>query len=122
MIGRNTRTCAGAVMSIQIRTERGDSRCAPSGYLSRMARSAALPEPVKPRLRGVIHQYAFFVALVLGVALVVLAPDGRARIAAAIYALSVTGLLGTSALKHRRGWTIRAWMWMSRLDRSMHFV
>jgi hemolysin III len=82
----------------------------------------ALPDSAKPRLRGVIHQYAFFVALVLGAALVVLAPDGRARLAAAIYAVSVAGLLGTSALYHRRDWTVRARMWMRRLDHSMIFV
>jgi hemolysin III len=84
--------------------------------------SVALTDAAKPRLRGVIHQYAFFVALVLGAALVVLAPGGRARVAAAIYALSVTGLLGTSALYHRRNWTVRARMWMRRLDHSMIFV
>ena len=82
----------------------------------------ALPDSAKPRLRGVIHQYAFFVALVLGAALVALAPDGRARVAAAIYAVSVAGLLGTSALYHRRDWTVRARMWMRRLDHSMIFV
>jgi hemolysin III len=82
----------------------------------------ALPDSAKPRLRGVIHQYAFFVALVLGAALVVLAPDGKARLAAAIYAVSVAGLLGTSALYHRRDWTVRARMWMRRLDHSMIFV
>ena len=87
-----------------------------------MTRAAVLPEPVKPRLRGVIHQYAFFVALVLGGALVVLAPGGRERVAAAIYAVSVAGLLGTSALYHRRNWTVRARMWMRRLDHSMIFV
>src|SRR5437764_12726275 len=87
-----------------------------------MVRTAGIPEPMKPRLRGVIHQYAFFVALVLGVLLVALAPDGRARVAATIYALSVIGLLGTSALYHRRDWTARARMWMRRLDHSMIFV
>jgi hemolysin III len=76
----------------------------------------------KPRLRGVLHQYAFFVALVLGAALVVAAPGGRERLAAAIYAVSVAGLLGTSALYHRREWTLRARMWMRRLDHSMIFV
>jgi hemolysin III len=81
-----------------------------------------LDDSAKPRLRGVIHQYAFFVAVVLGVALVVLAPDGKARVAAAIYAVSVAGLLGTSALYHRRNWTVRARMWMRRLDHSMIFV
>jgi hemolysin III len=87
-----------------------------------MAGSAAIPEVVKPRLRGVIHQYAFFVALALGVALVVLAPAGKPRVAAAIYAASEAGLLGTSALYHRRDWTARARMWMRRLDHSMIFV
>src|SRR2546427_12308821 len=87
-----------------------------------MGGTAAIPEPIKPRLRGVIHQYAFFVALILGIVLVLLAPGGRARVAATIYALSVTGLLGTSALYHRRDWTDRARMWMRRLDHSMIFV
>ena len=77
---------------------------------------------VKPRLRGVFHQYAFFVALVLGAGLVAAAPGGRERVAAAIYAVSVAGLLGTSALYHRRDWTVRARMWMRRLDHSMIFV
>ena len=81
-----------------------------------------MPEPAKPRLRGVIHQYAFFVALVLGACLVALAPDGKPRLAATVYAVSVAGLLGTSALYHRRNWTARARMWMRRLDHSMIFV
>jgi hemolysin III len=78
--------------------------------------------PLKPRLRGVLHQYSFFVSLVLGSALVILAPDGRARVAAAIYAFAVSALLGTSALYHRVTWRPRARMWMRRLDHSMIFV
>jgi hemolysin III len=78
--------------------------------------------PVKPRLRGVLHQYAFFVSLVLGAVIVVFAPDGKARVAAAIYAFAVSGLLGTSALYHRVTWRPRARAWMRRLDHSMIFV
>jgi hemolysin III len=78
--------------------------------------------PVKPRLRGVLHQYAFFVSLVLGALIVVFAPDGKARVAAAIYAFAVSGLLGTSALYHRVTWQPRARAWMRRLDHSMIFV
>ena len=37
---------------------------------------------VKPKLRGVSHEYAFFVSLVLGVALIVIANGGEARLAA----------------------------------------
>jgi hemolysin III len=80
---------------------------------------AALP---KPRLRGVVHQWSFAVALVAGVALVVAAPDGRARTAAAVYAAALAGLLGTSALYHRVTWRPTARAWMRRVDHSMIFV
>src|SRR5437763_8023858 len=82
----------------------------------------AAVEAVKPRLRGVLHQYAFFVALVAGAVLVALAHDGKTRLAMTVYAVSVAGLLGTSALYHRRDWTDRARMGMRRLDHSMIFV
>ena len=78
--------------------------------------------PVKPKLRGVSHQYAFFVSLACGIGLVVAAPGGRAKIAAAIYAVAVSGLLGTSALYHRVNWRPKARRWMKRLDHSMIFV
>src|SRR5471032_1584535 len=78
--------------------------------------------PVKPRMRGVLHEYAFFVSLPLGLALILAASDGKARLAAAIYALAVSGLLGTSALYHRHNWGPKARRWMRRLDHSMIFV
>jgi len=78
---------------------------------------------VKPRLRGVSHQWAFFVSLVTGGALVLAAPSGRATAAAAIYAVSVAGLFGASALYHRINWsTVKARRWMRRLDHSMIFL
>jgi hemolysin III len=73
----------------------------------------------KPRLRGVLHQYAFVVSLIAGVMLVWRAPSGRARLAAAIYAASVSALFGVSALFHRVNWSIAARRWMGRLDHSM---
>jgi hemolysin III len=80
-------------------------------------------EAVKPRLRGVSHQYGFYVSLVFGTALVIAAPAGRATLAALIYACAVSGLLGTSALYHRIDWRRpRARAWMRRLDHSMIFV
>jgi hemolysin III len=64
--------------------------------------AVAVPEVrVKPRLRGVFHQYAFFVSLVGGVLLVLLATTTRASVAAVIYAASVSALFGVSALYHR---------------------
>jgi len=81
------------------------------------------PVPVKPRLRGVIHEHAFFVALLAGGVLVALAPSGRARLPAVIYAATLCGLLGTSALYHRVDWrSLRARLWMRRLDHSMIFL
>jgi hemolysin III len=78
---------------------------------------------IKPRLRGVSHQWAFFVSLVTGAALVLAAPNGRATAAAAIYAGSVAGLFGASALYHRVNWsTAGARRWMRRLDHSMIFL
>jgi hemolysin III len=77
---------------------------------------------MKPRLRGVLHQYGFFVSLACGVALILGASDGRARLAATIYAVSLSALLGTSALYHRVTWRPSARRWMRRLDHSMIFV
>ena len=78
--------------------------------------------PLKPRLRGVSHQWAFFVLLVAGAVLVIAAPGGRATLAAAIYAVTVAGLFGTSAVYHRITWASeRARRWMRRLDHTMIF-
>ncbi len=81
-----------------------------------------LPTPVKPKLRGVSHEVAFFVSLGCGVGLILAASDGRARLAASIYAVAVSALLGTSALYHRVSWRPKARRWMKRLDHSMIFV
>lgn len=77
---------------------------------------------IKPRLRGVSHQYAFFVAVVAGAVLVVMAPSAEARVACTIYAIGLAGLLGTSALYHRVTWSVEARRRMRRLDHSMIFV
>jgi hemolysin III len=86
--------------------------------------TAAAPDPsLKPRLRGVLHQWAFPAALAAGTALVLEAGSARARIATLIYALSVAALFGTSALYHRIDWrTLGARRWMRRLDHTMIFV
>jgi hemolysin III len=77
---------------------------------------------VKPKLRGVSHEWAFFVSLFLGAALIVAADTPRATLAVAIYAVSLSALFGTSALYHRVNWSrpdVRRWM--RRLDHSMIF-
>jgi hemolysin III len=77
---------------------------------------------VKPRLRGVIHEYSFFAAIALGALLVWQANGGRETAAMAIYAAGICGLFGVSALYHRVTWRPRARAWMRRLDHSMIFV
>ena len=76
----------------------------------------------KPRLRGVIHQWAFFCALAAAGVLLAVASTGRARVAVLIYGLTLTGLLGTSALYHRVSWQPGPRRWMRRLDHSMIFL
>jgi hemolysin III len=79
--------------------------------------------PMKPRLRGVLHQWACACSLPLGLVLVVVADTARARIALSVYALSLMGLFGASALYHRTDWrSATARDWMRRLDHSMIFV
>jgi hemolysin III len=77
---------------------------------------------VKPKLRGVSHEWAFFLSLGFGTVLIVLAKTPKATFAVAIYAISLSALLGTSALYHRVDWrrpNVR--LWMRRLDHSMIF-
>jgi len=79
-------------------------------------------EPLKPRLRGVSHEYAFFVSLLAGAALILAAPSARAALAATVYALSLSALFGVSALYHRVTWSVPVRRWMRRLDHSMIFL
>src|SRR5262245_16267321 len=76
----------------------------------------------KPRLRGVSHQWAFFVSLGAGAALILAASGARAVIAMSIYAFSLSAMLGTSALYHRVTWTPDLRRWMRRLDHTMIVV
>jgi hemolysin III len=63
---------------------------------------ASLP---KPRYRGVSHFYALFVAVVAAVVLVATAPAGLATFGAAVYATTLVGMFGASALYHRGNWS-----------------
>lgn len=74
---------------------------------------------VRPRLRGVIHHYAFYASLLAGGLLVGLAPTGRRLWASVVYAASLSALLGVSALYHRITWSPSVRRWMGRLDHSM---
>ncbi len=77
---------------------------------------------VKPRLRGVVHQSAFFVWLLAGTALVVAAPTAGTKATMAVYAVSMWSLFGVSALFHRRTWGPTGRRRMRRLDHSTIFL
>lgn len=90
-----------------------------------IAKAAAeeLQAKVKPKLRGVIHEYAFPVSLVAGAVLILTSANGQERLALGIYALSLSALLGVSALYHRVNWKRPSRrMWMRRLDHAMIFL
>ena len=73
----------------------------------------------KPRLRGVFHEYAFYVAVVAGTVLVALSDSAREFFATWIYAVALAAMFGVSALYHRVDWkSPRVRMWMRRLDHS----
>ncbi len=106
--------------------ERMETAKAAAGERVETAKAAAaeLQAKVKPKLRGVIHGYAFWVSLLAGLLLVALAGDtSTSKVALGIYALSLSALLGTSALYHRTDWKRpSARLWMRRLDHSMIFL
>jgi hemolysin III len=77
---------------------------------------------VIPRLRGVLHAYAFWVAGVAAALLVVLAPSAEARVASAIYGAGMCALFAASGLYHRWRWSPRWKPLLRRLDHSAIYV
>ena len=73
---------------------------------------------VKPRLRGVFHQWAFVAAIPLGVVLVLATETTRGRVAAGVFAASVVLMFGASALYHRPDWSPSRRAWLRRLDHA----
>lgn len=77
--------------------------------------------PVKPKLRGVLHEVAFYASLVTGPLLVLLARAGT-HLVTAIYCVAMSGLFGFSALYHRPTWRPTVRRWLGKLDHSMIVV
>jgi hemolysin III len=75
-------------------------------------------EQLIPRMRGRLHVFAFWGALVAACVLVMLAPSGTARIACAIYGSALCALFAISALYHRWRWSPRWRPLLRRLDHS----
>jgi hemolysin III len=79
-------------------------------------------DTLRPRLRGVSHQYAFFVAVVAGAVLVVAARGTRETVAAAVFAAALALMFGTSATYHRISWSPPARRWMRRADHAAVYL
>jgi hemolysin III len=76
-------------------------------------------------MRGWLHLYAFGVSIVGGIVLVSLAaarPGSAAFWSTLVYAVTVSGLFGVSALYHRKLWGPRGYAVMKRMDHSMIFL
>jgi hemolysin III len=73
-------------------------------------------------MRGRFHQIAFFISIPAGITLIALAQGAEARVAATIFAVSLTGLYGVSAAYHRGRWSVAGERVMKHLDHSMIFV
>ena len=82
----------------------------------------ALSHLPKPRFRGASHFYALFVALVAAVVLVATAPPGLATFAAAVYATTLVGMFGASALYHRGNWSPSTAKKLLQLDHTAIFL
>jgi hemolysin III len=79
-------------------------------------------EWVKPRLRGVFHEWGFYLAVPLGVSVGLLATTVVGEVAAAVYAGGVVCMFGVSALYHRLSWSARWRSWLRRADHSGIYV
>ena len=63
-----------------------------------------------------LHEWAFYAAIPLGITLGLVAHTGRGQAAAAVFAATVVAMFGASALYHRVTWSPEARVWLRRLD------
>lgn len=87
-----------------------------------MGRARSAGDELIPLLRGVVHTYAFFGALVAAGVLVLLARDPDARIAALVYGFGLCALFAASGLYHRWRWDPRWRPLLRRIDHSTIYV
>ena len=86
------------------------------------ALAGATGPDLRPRLRGVSHQWAFFVSLVLGGVLIAFSHGAASYVSASVFAASVAAMFGASALYHRVIWSPSARRLMRRVDHSMIYA
>jgi hemolysin III len=76
----------------------------------------------RPKWRGLMHMWTFWLAIPAGALLIVFAETTAARVAASIYTGTLLAVFGTSAAYHRLAQTYRARMIMQRMDHSMIYL
>jgi hemolysin III len=84
--------------------------------------TAGTSHALVPRLRGVSHLCAFFLAIAAAALIIVLAPAGWATVAVAIYGAGLIALFGGSALYHRWPGPARFKPVLQRIDHVTIFV
>jgi hemolysin III len=77
---------------------------------------------MKPLLRGVVHQAAFFAALAAGVLLIVGTNGALNQTSAAFFASAAAVMFGASAAYHRVRWSALMARWMRRIDHAGVFL
>ncbi len=87
-----------------------------------MSGAATAGATTRPALRGKLHEVGFWMSLVAGPLLAAAAPAGAPTLAVAIYAATLAGLLGVSALYHRITWSPERRALLRRLDHAMIFL
>lgn len=80
------------------------------------------PAELKPSWRGWIHAGTFPLALILGIALILLAEGPAARISCTVFVVSSLLLFGISALYHRIDWKPATKRAFKRLDHANIFL
>lgn len=93
-----------------------------AGEPAQGAAGAAGVLPVKPLLRGWLHLICFEASLVVGTLALAGAHGGVRIVAIAVFAASVSGMFGTSALYHRGSWSAAWHGRLQRLDHTMIFL
>lgn len=77
---------------------------------------------LKPKLRGVLHQYGFFLSIPLGIWLMTFVEGQTEAMVTLVYCIGLSALLATSALYHRIDWSESKRQRMRKLDHTMIFV
>src|SRR5690242_3395737 len=75
----------------------------------------------RPKLRGMLHAVAFAVSCLVGALFLAYTPAAQG-LAAAVFAVSASVMLGTSALYHCVTWSPRRRLWMRRADHAALFL